>query len=144
MLARLTTALVVAALGAVPLAGCGSSSSTTSESTPSSSTTSSSAATNTTAPTQSTTTAAGETASVPTGATTAQFVAACKATIGSEPRLEAPVKKEAERICNAAQHASPEAALKAADEVCVVVVETLPLLEIYKQKLIAGCKARSR
>jgi hypothetical protein len=140
---RLTTALVVAALGAVPLAGCGSSSSTSSESTPSSATTSSSAATSTTAPTQSTT-AAGETPSVPAGATTAQFVAACKATIAAEPKLEVPVKKEAERICNAAQHASPEAALKDADEVCVVVVETLPLLEIYKQKLITGCKARSR
>jgi hypothetical protein len=144
MLRRLTTALVVAALGAVPLAGCGGSSSTSSESTPSSSTTSSSAATSTTAPTQSTTTAATEAVSVPAGATTEQFVAACNATIASEPKIEAPVKKEAERICAAAQHVSPGAALKAADEVCVVIVEALPLLEIYKQKLIAGCKARSR
>jgi type IV pilus biogenesis protein CpaD/CtpE len=136
MLARLTSALVVAALGAALLAGCGSSSSTSSESTPSSSTP--------TSPTTPTQTATAETLSVPKGATAARFVAACRATIAAEPRLEAPVKKEAERTCDAAEHASPEAALKAADEVCVQVVEALPLLEIYKQKLIKGCKARSR
>ncbi len=140
MLARLTVALVIAALGAALLAGCGSSSSTSSASTPSSST-----PTSTAAATHTTSTPAAETEPVPKGATVKRLVAACRATIAAVPKLEAPVKEQAERTCEAAEHGSVKAALAAADRVCEQVVQALPAsLELYKPKLIRGCKARSR
>ncbi len=146
-MARLTTGLVIGALGAALLTGCGSGSSagstSSSTSTPSTSAPSTSTpSTSTPAPEKTSTTPA--TVSVPAGVTAAHLVAECKATIADEPDIPADARAKAEQICDAAAHGSRQAAQKAAYEVCEAVIEATGLSAKYREILIAGCKARSR
>lgn len=140
MAARLSTGLVIAALAGTLLSACGGGStpSSSSSSTPSSSS-------STTSPAgEKSSTAPSTTVSVPAGVTAKELVAECKATVAAEPQIPPGAKAKAEQTCDAAAHGSVQAAQKAAYEVCEQVVEATGLSLEYREKLIAGCKARTK
>jgi len=134
MVSRLTTWLVVALLGGVLVAGCGSSSSTSSS----------------TSTSQSTTTAAATTAG---GATTVpavannpsvqQAVAACKHGVQSASTLSSSAKSKIEGICDKAGSGDVTAAAEAARELCVELINASPLpAGSAKEQAIAACKTK--
>jgi predicted lipid-binding transport protein (Tim44 family) len=127
--------LIVAVIGSMFIAGCGSSSSssTTSQSTPAA-TSSSSTATSTT-----------QTASTPStpssSAAVADAVAECKSVIKEAPTLSGTAKAKVEAICNKAADGDVAGARAAAKEVCVEVINSTPIPSALKQHALAACKA---
>jgi hypothetical protein len=115
--------LVVALVGGVFFAGCGSSSSSSSSTTSGSTGTSS--------------------ITVPTGAGVAQAIASCKSVVQKAPTLSSTTKAKIEGICEKAG-TDPAAARTAAKEVCVEVVNASPIPSgSIKEKALAACNKSS-
>ncbi len=122
MSSRLSALLVIAALGMLLVAGCGSSNKSSSGSSSSSSTSSSASATQ----------------SVPSG-TADRAAKQCKANVDRAGQLSADVKKGLEKTCDKAAHGDANAAKKAAQEVCVKISEQVPQGPARDQA-VAACK----
>jgi hypothetical protein len=127
--------LMVAVIGSMFIAGCGSSSSsstTSSQSTP--------AATSSTS--SSSTTGTESTPSTPSSsAAVADAVAECKSVIKEAPTLSGSTKAKVEAICNKAADGDLAGARTAAKEVCVEVINSTPIPSALKQHALAACKA---
>ena len=121
---RLSTWLVVAVLGGVFVAGCGSSSSSTS-----------------TSPT-----ASGTSSTSAYQAEINKVIAACKTTVQAVPSLTASERTKAEGTCDEGAGGSGnnplEAAHNAAKEVCVEVTNASPLSGAEKDQALAACKSK--
>lgn len=132
MISKLSTWLAVALVGAVFVAGCGSSS--TSSSTSGSTNTSSTAASNTSS--------GGSTIpAVANSAAVQQAVAACKHGVQSASTLSSSAKQRIEGICNKAGSGDLNAAREAARELCVELVNASPLPSgSIKEQALAACK----
>jgi hypothetical protein len=129
--------LIVAVIGSMFIAGCGSSSSssTTSQSTPP-------AATSSTSSTATSTTQTASTPSTPSSsAAVADAVAECKSVIKEAPTLSGTAKAKVEAICNKAADGDVAGARAAAKEVCVEVINSTPIPSALKQHALAACKA---
>jgi hypothetical protein len=131
---------MVAMIGSIFIAGCGSSSSSSSsQSTPAatSSTSNSTGAANT----ASTPSAATTPSTAPSSAAVADAVAECKSVIKEAPTLSGSTKAKVEAICNKAADGDLAGARTAAKEVCVEVINSTPIPSALKQHALAECKA---
>jgi len=131
--------LVVALVGAVFIAGCGSSSSTTSSQ--SNSTSAPSSATTSSTPASTATTSTSPTIPSSGSAGVADAVAECKSVIQREPTLSASLKAKVEGICNKAASGNLNGARAAAKEVCVEIINASPIPSAAKAQALAACKA---
>jgi hypothetical protein len=127
--------LMVAVIGSMFIAGCGSSSSssTTSQSTP--------AATSSSSTSTSTTQTASTPSTPSSSAAVADAVAECKLVIKEAPTLSGTAKAKVEAICNKAADGDVAGARAAAKEVCVEVINSTPIPSALKQHALAACKA---
>ncbi len=148
MIRELSKWLVVALVGSVFIAGCGSSSNSTSSSQSSSTPAPSGAAGGTTSSTPvstgTTSTAPTSTSSAPTSAAgVAQAVAACKSIITRAPTLSAATKAKVEDICNKAASGDLAGARAAAKEVCAEVINASPIPGPAKAQALVACQHAS-
>ena len=144
MIRELSKWLVVALVGSVFIAGCGSSSNSTSSSQSSSTPAPSSAAGGTTSSTPVTTgTTSTAPTSTPSAAGVAQAVAACKSIITRAPTLSAATKAKVEDICNKAASGDLAGARAAAKEVCAEVINASPIPGPAKAQALAACQHAS-
>jgi len=144
MIRELSKWLVVALVGSVFIAGCGSSSNSTSSSQSSSTPAPSGAAGGTTSSTPVTTgTTSTAPTSTPSAAGVAQAVAACKSIITRAPTLSAATKAKVEDICNKAASGDLAGARAAAKEVCAEVINASPIPGPAKTQALAACQHAS-
>jgi hypothetical protein len=135
MIPRLSTWLVVALLGGVFVAGCGSSSSSTSTST------SSSQSSQSGAPAAATTSSSSSTVPAVASAAIAQAVAACKHGVQAASTLSASTRTKIEAICNKAASGDLNAAREAARQLCIELVNASPVpAGSAKEQALAACK----
>jgi hypothetical protein len=133
-------ALVLMALPAVLVAGCGGGGSSTTSSQ------SSSATAATTSSTPATTAAAAKPPPAPSGApanpaAVAEAEALCKSIIDRAPTLSAATKARVESICSKAGHGDLAGARTAAKEVCAEVINASPIPAAAKAQALAECKS---
>ncbi|HYM55326.1 MAG TPA: hypothetical protein VES97_08190 [Solirubrobacteraceae bacterium] len=134
MTQKLCTWTVLALVGGLLVAGCGSSSSTT---TSSQSTSTPAAATSTPATTSSGTSSG---VSIPN---VAAAVAACKQTIQSQSTLSAGAKSKLEAVCDKAAKGDTAAVKQAAREVCEEVIKTSAVpAGPAREQALAACKSK--
>lgn len=132
MIRKLSTWLLVAMVGGVLIAGCGSSSSSSSSSSP---TTSAPAATTKSS------SSGSESGGSSSNPTLAAAVAKCKQGVQAAATLSSSTKGKLEQICDKAANGNPDAARKAAREVCVEIVNASPLpAGAAKEQALASCK----
>jgi hypothetical protein len=129
--------LMVAVIGSVFIAGCGSSSSSSSTSSQSSSP----AATSSTSSATGTTGTASTPSTPSSSAAVADAVAECKSVIKTAPTLSGSTKAKVEGICNKAADGDLAGARAAAKEVCVEVINSTPIPSALKEHALAECKA---
>lgn len=128
MIRKLSTWLLVAILGGVLLAGCGSSSSSSSQST---------------ATPAATTSSTSSSSSTSESSAVAAGVQACKNGVQHAPTLSSSTKSKLEGICDKAANGDEEAARKAAQEVCTEIVNSSPLpAGSAKDSALAACKSK--
>ena len=133
--------VVVAIIGSVFIAGCGSSSSSSSTSSSTAATT----ATTSSTPASSTGTTSSTPSTTPNPASSAGLadaVAECKSVIKEAPTLGASTKAKVEAICNKAADGDLAGARAAAKEVCEEVINASPIpAGAVKEHALAACKA---
>jgi hypothetical protein len=133
--------VVVAIIGSVFIAGCGSSSSSTSSQ--SGSTAATGGTTSSTPPSTGTTSSTTSTIPNPaSSAAVADAVAECKSVIKEAPTLGASTKAKVEAICNKAADGDLAGARAAEKEVCEEVINASPIpAGAVKEHALAACKA---
>ncbi len=145
MIRKLSTWLLVASVGGVLVAGCGSSSSSSSQtsSTPAATTsaTTTSPATTTTPTTTPSTTGGSDKGGSSGSQSGAAAVAQCKQGVQAATTLSASVKSKLLAICEKAGSGDPNAVRKAAQEVCAELINASPIpAGPAKEKALASCK----
>jgi hypothetical protein len=144
MIRELSKWLVVALVGSVFIAGCGSGSNSTSSSQSSSTPAPSGAAGGQTSSTPATTgTTSTAPTSTPSAAGVAQAVAVCKSIITRASTLSAATKAKVEGICNKAASGDLAGARAAAKEVCAEVINASPIPGPAKAQALAACQHAS-
>lgn len=142
MIRRPLAWLAVSLLGAVLLAGCGSSATTSkSSSTPAATTT----ATTTTSGAGGTTTSTGATSgSGATAAATQRSIEACRQRVQSASTLSATSKSKLEGLCAKAASGNTPEVKKVVREICEEAVNRATLPASSKEQALATCRSRTK
>jgi hypothetical protein len=136
MTKRLCLLMLVVAVSAAFVAGCGGSSSSSSSNAASPATSTPTAATSETA---TSTTSSGASSSLASNPTIAAAVAQCKQAIGAAPTLSSDAKAKLTTLCDKAASGDEASVMKAAHQVCVQIVkETVP--QSAQQTALAACQ----
>jgi hypothetical protein len=139
MTRRLSTWLVLVALGATVLAGCGGGGSSSTSANQSGST-----ATTTSSTVKTTATTVTVPSNIPiTPGAVGQAVAVCKSIIDRAPTLSSSTRAKVEAICNKAAHGDEAGARAAAKGVCAEVIDASPIPAAAKAQALAACKRSS-
>lgn len=132
MIRRPVAWLALSLLGAILLAGCGSSSTTTNQST------------STPAATTNATTAGATSPSGASTIATQAAIEACKRQIQTASTLSASSKSRLEGLCVKAASGNTPEVKKAVREVCEETVNKSPLPAVGKEQALATCRSRTK
>jgi uncharacterized protein YceK len=143
MTMKLPRSLLPALAVGVVLAGCGSASNSTSTSQTASSAAASTAAPTSSSAATSTGTSSTSAPATPSAAVVQALAAQCQSVIARAPNLPASTKGKVEGICKKASSGDVAGARAAAKEVCVEVINAVPLPPgISKQAALLACKVK--